>query len=314
MSQVTWDGEGYSKNSAIQEHYANYFMNEVPTFPKLERKEGGVILDIGCGDGRLTKRIFDKVGGTIYGVDFSEEQIGHARANHTTKQGEENLLYFAIDATELNLLPSRYPDEITEIEGKVDRIISFNCIHWIPDHVKLFKSIYGVLKKGGRVDILFGWESPEHDAAIKALQQIYPELHNIEDPNYWFSNTCKNNFLKSITKENDVTYTFGAKDEGTQKLLKAYNTFLTEIGFVIEELSILEYQLPAQYACKSIEELEGFVWQWFPYKSLFDSVEKQKEVIRKYCEMSFFQIKDENGNITGYGFSLQGAQFHLRKD
>ena len=42
------------------------------------------VLDVGCGDGRITKTIADWLtkGGYVVGMDLSENQIGHARKIH----------------------------------------------------------------------------------------------------------------------------------------------------------------------------------------------------------------------------------------
>lgn len=118
--KVEWKGEGYAKNSSLQEYYAHNFIYNNPLFPQFEHKgeNSTVLIDIGCGDGRHTRHIYEKVGGIVYGIDLTPKQIEHARTTHTVIGDKSCLKYFILDATQLDTLKERYPDEVIDIEVK----------------------------------------------------------------------------------------------------------------------------------------------------------------------------------------------------
>src|SRR5215467_8502965 len=72
MSAQTWNAEGYAKNAR--------FVTDLgaPVFELLAPQPGESILDLGCGDGVLTKKIAE-VGCRVVGLDSSREFCVAAR-------------------------------------------------------------------------------------------------------------------------------------------------------------------------------------------------------------------------------------------
>src|ERR1700734_1844041 len=72
MTTQAWDSEGYGKNAR--------FVTDLgaPVLQLLPPKPGERILDVGCGDGILTKKIAD-LGCTVVGVDASADFVTSAR-------------------------------------------------------------------------------------------------------------------------------------------------------------------------------------------------------------------------------------------
>ncbi|MAH46609.1 hypothetical protein CMI37_12330 [Candidatus Pacearchaeota archaeon] len=98
-------------------------------------KLGDKVLDLGCGSGRN----FMKVGGKIYGVDFSGEMLEYAR-----KRGERLGLDFELKKSESWDLD--FDDNFFDVG------ICMALLHCIPDKRKRKKTLrefYRVLKKGG---------------------------------------------------------------------------------------------------------------------------------------------------------------------
>jgi ubiquinone/menaquinone biosynthesis C-methylase UbiE len=70
---------------------------EVKTDPEVVRKQAGWcgvapgmrVLDAGCGPGKVSSILYEMVqpGGSVVGVDFSEERIGHARERYGKSPG-----------------------------------------------------------------------------------------------------------------------------------------------------------------------------------------------------------------------------------
>lgn len=73
MTSQIWNAETYDKNAR--------FVSDLgaPVLQLLAPRRGERILDIGCGDGVLTKRIAD-LGCEVIGVDSSEAMIQATRA------------------------------------------------------------------------------------------------------------------------------------------------------------------------------------------------------------------------------------------
>src|SRR5580658_4536843 len=72
MTTQTWNTEGYEKNAR--------FVTDLgaPVLALLAPRRGEHILDVGCGDGVLTKKISD-LGCNVVGVDSSQDFVVSAR-------------------------------------------------------------------------------------------------------------------------------------------------------------------------------------------------------------------------------------------
>jgi trans-aconitate 2-methyltransferase len=111
-----WDAETYHKISNIQEAWATEILE------KRKMSENEVVLDAGCGTGRVTKIIANNVKrGKIYAVDMDENMITNAKKN---LKDFSNIIFIKSDLSDLNL-----PE-------KIDLIFSNAVIHWVLDHKK----------------------------------------------------------------------------------------------------------------------------------------------------------------------------------
>jgi trans-aconitate 2-methyltransferase len=94
-----------------------------------------VVLDAGCGSGRVTALLADRVPrGRVYAVDVAPSMVEHARA---ALGGRATVLCQDLVALEL-------PEP-------VDAIFSNATFHWIHDHNALFAALARTLKPGGRL-------------------------------------------------------------------------------------------------------------------------------------------------------------------
>lgn len=69
-------GEDFSQDGFSDISQINLMFNYIPKTENLH------ILDIGCGNGKMVKYLQDKVGGSIFGFDFSENAINTACGDH----------------------------------------------------------------------------------------------------------------------------------------------------------------------------------------------------------------------------------------
>ena len=103
-------------------------------------ESGDLVLDVGCGDGKITALVSERVPeGLVVGVDVSEEMIGEAASRFS----RNNLTFVLANASEIP-----YKDRFNEV-------ISFNAMHWVLEQKKALQSIFDSLKGGGRILLQF---------------------------------------------------------------------------------------------------------------------------------------------------------------
>jgi trans-aconitate 2-methyltransferase len=129
MSTRDWDATTYDRISAPQQAWAREQLE------RLQLHGDEVVLDAGCGSGKVTAMLADLVpNGRVYAVDVAPSMV-----EHTQQALGDRVTAFCQDLTELSL-----PEP-------VDAIFSNATFHWIPDHAKLFAALAGVLKPGGQL-------------------------------------------------------------------------------------------------------------------------------------------------------------------
>ncbi|PJD97926.1 MAG: hypothetical protein CK425_02015 [Parachlamydia sp.] len=100
-------------------------------------KKTDIILDVGCGDGKITAAIAAKVpNGVVVGLDVSPSMIDFARANFPADQ-HANLQFVLKDAQNL------------DYHETFDILFSFTAVQWIADHEMFLKKAHESLKPLG---------------------------------------------------------------------------------------------------------------------------------------------------------------------
>ena len=128
-----FDGDKYLKASKHQKEWGQKLISE---FRFIGNES---ILDLGCGDGVLTKIIADRVpNGNILGIDASEGMINKAK-----ELKQDNLDFQLLDINDINF------------EDKFNIIISNATLHWVLDHKRLIKNCHTALKESGVVRFNF---------------------------------------------------------------------------------------------------------------------------------------------------------------
>jgi len=134
MSSYEFDGKKYRKASNHQKEWGNKLIMELPI------KGNECILDLGCGDGTLTKVLADLVpAGKVIGIDSSVGMIEAAK-----ELEGPNLTFLHLDIDEMNFINS------------FDYIFSNAALHWVLDHEKLLNNCYNALKSNGIIRFSFG--------------------------------------------------------------------------------------------------------------------------------------------------------------
>lgn len=136
-----WNAVGYAEISGLQEAMAEEQLSLL-TLSGQER-----ILDVGCGNGKITAKIAARLsaqaaGGTVLGTDSSQEMIAFA-ASHFASSAYPNLRFEVADARSLP-----YRDEF-------DLVVSFNALHWVVEQEQALRAIAQALKPAGRAILRF---------------------------------------------------------------------------------------------------------------------------------------------------------------
>ncbi|MGD0854177.1 MAG: methyltransferase domain-containing protein [Dehalococcoidia bacterium] len=133
-----WNADDYQKNSEAQLNWGRELIAKLG----LHGKEH--ILDIGCGDGKVTADIAAHVpDGRVVGIDSSSDMIDLACKTFPANDFP-NLRFFQMDARELTC------------SNEFDIIFSNAVLHWIDDHRKVLSGIYKGLKTPGKILLQMG--------------------------------------------------------------------------------------------------------------------------------------------------------------
>ena len=130
---IKWNADKYTQDFSFVHEYGNEVIGLI------NREEGASVLDLGCGNGALTKKL-SELGFKASGLDASPELLQIARKHYP------ELTFYQGDATEF------------ELPGKVDVIFSNAVLHWIakdkqPD---LLRCVYHALNENGQFVFEFG--------------------------------------------------------------------------------------------------------------------------------------------------------------
>jgi trans-aconitate methyltransferase len=125
----TWDAKQYSENARFVSDLG------MPVVELLAPLPGEDILDLGCGDGALTKKLAD-LGCHVVGVDASPEMVAAARAS-------------GLDARVVD-------GHALQFNGEFDAVFSNAVLHWLRQPQRVIEGVWRALRPGGRFVGEFG--------------------------------------------------------------------------------------------------------------------------------------------------------------
>ena len=132
-----WNPKDYAQNSGAQRGWAEDLME------RLHLSGDERILDIGCGDGKISAALADHVpDGAVLGIDRSADMIRFAQERHASST--PRLDFEVCDAAAL------------QFENEFDVVFSNAALHWVQDHPSVVQGIARALRPGGRVLLSMG--------------------------------------------------------------------------------------------------------------------------------------------------------------
>jgi trans-aconitate 2-methyltransferase len=141
-----WNAAEYAKLSGLQAAMAEEVLSPLRTRLRGDER----VLDVGCGNGKVTREIAGLVPrGSVVGVDASAKMVEFARAagkaGGATGGGvaPANLRFEVMDARRL-----AFRDEF-------DLVVSFNALHWVPESEQplALRGVFAALKPGATAQL-----------------------------------------------------------------------------------------------------------------------------------------------------------------
>jgi trans-aconitate methyltransferase len=123
LSTSKWDAAEYARVGGFVAELGQAALD------LLDPHAGERILDVGCGEGTLTKKIVER-GATVLGIDNSPEMIAAAREK-------------GIDAVRMDVADMTFGSEF-------DAVFSNATLHWVLEKEQAARAIFRALKAGGR--------------------------------------------------------------------------------------------------------------------------------------------------------------------
>jgi len=199
MKNYKWDAREYEKHSQGQQKWARELIE------KISLKGTENVLDLGCGDGKVTAEISKLLNkGSITGIDNSAAMIKLASDRHSADI-YPNLSFQEMDAGNL------------QFNDRFDLIFSNAVLHWVKDQIPVIKGIFKSLKQGGKVLLQMGGKG---NAA-----EIVSVLSELQTEKKW--NSYFNGF--------DFPFYFPAANE--------YKAHLLDCSFTLNRIELIPKQM-----------------------------------------------------------------------
>ncbi len=143
-----WNPAEYAAHSSVQQAWARELI------ARLDLRGDERILDVGCGDGKVTAELARAVPrGSVTGVDSSAAMIAFARKTFPESSGCP-LRFQVADARELRF------------HEPFDLLFSNAALHWVDDHEKFLRGAAAALKAGGRLLVSCGGQGNAHEVFL----------------------------------------------------------------------------------------------------------------------------------------------------
>jgi ubiquinone/menaquinone biosynthesis C-methylase UbiE len=185
MIDVNHDSESLAEKYDQISKYQ--YINGMALVEQLNISARHKVLDVGCGTGRLTLKLANKVD-HITGIDPSPQRIEVAHRK-LTRMNQGNITFELGSSDDI----CRYGEDIFDI-------VYMNAVfHWINDKEEALDNIYRVLKPGGRLGICTG--DKDHPFTVKIIAKEVLQRAGIIDEGVDFSAPVNKVELDSLLRK-----------------------------------------------------------------------------------------------------------------
>ena len=158
MPSFTWNALDYENSSSAQQEWARELI------AKLGLKGNERVLDIGCGDGKVTSQIAALLPtGSVIGIDSSNQMISLAEDRYPHAQWP-NLRFKLLDVRSL------------PFEDEFSVVFSSATLHWVIDHLPVLQAIERSLCSGGKAILQMGGEGNAAEM-VRAMERLMRTEH-----------------------------------------------------------------------------------------------------------------------------------------
>lgn len=155
-----WDAATYDRVAAPMTERGTEMVERLPL------AGGEHVIDLGCGTGRVTERLRERLPrGAVTALDSSRAMLDQAHA----RLGDDRVRYVQADL--------RGPLPVPP----ADALVSTSTLHWVPDHAGLFRRLAAALRPGGLAALDFGGHGN--------VDEVVRVLAVLEEPHPWTFDT-----------------------------------------------------------------------------------------------------------------------------
>jgi trans-aconitate methyltransferase len=179
MTAQTWNSEGYAENAR--------FVTDLgaPVLALLAPRPGEHILDLGCGDGVLTKKIAD-LGCKVVGVDSSSAFVASAKT-------------LGLEVIEKNASD-------LDFDRSFDAVFSNAALHWMKDADVVIGRVARALRPKGRFVAEMGGDGCVKTILSALIDELDARGHDGQAANPWYFPTVEDYGARLAAAGFDVRY------------------------------------------------------------------------------------------------------------
>jgi trans-aconitate 2-methyltransferase len=190
-----WDGRRYDEVNALQRYVAE------ESLATLTLRGDERVLDVGCGDGRVTAEIAARLPrGSVLGVDPSPRMLAVARER--------------VSAETSNLAFVQGAAETLDVGAQFDVVVSFNALHWVADLGLALVGIRRALVDGGTayLQLVCDGERPSVEDVTYEVTRAAPYAEYLDDraPAYHHVDPA---VVESLARDHGLVLAHGRVDD-----------------------------------------------------------------------------------------------------